>query len=50
MIRKIKRSIARHNMQMFGQKLFGKYAKKGKDKKGNDLYKSYFAREWRNWL
>lgn len=49
MIRKIKRSIARHIMKKDGQKLFKKYSVVG-DKKGKSQFKSYFACEWRNWL
>ena len=57
MIRKIKRSIARENIQNRGIKAFGKYSPETvlvRDKRTGkqsyqDVMRSYFARTWRNW-
>ena len=58
MLRKIRRSIARYNLQQQDIPLFGKYApkevrvKQGKRNvwKTQTMQKSYFARSWRAWL
>lgn len=59
MLRKIARSVARHNIaQMVDTSIFGKYSPKTvlvKDKRTGrysyrDVQKSYFARSWRSYV
>ena len=50
MLRKIKRSIARHNMAMKGISLFGKYTVVEANGKKRKDTKSFFARKWREYL
>ena len=58
MIRKIKRSIARHNLAMQEIPIYGKYSlaegmrynKRCKKYTKQEWQRSYFARVWRSWL
>ena len=56
MLRKLRRSVARHNMEQQDIHIFGKYSLKTMkvpNRNGNleeqDVMKSYFSLNWRAW-